>query len=129
MSAQAEEHKTMTLKLIVWRQPGPKQPGRFETYTAKNITEHHSFLEMLDVVNEDLIKEGKEPIAFDHDCREGICGMCSTVVNGVPDWIVVKPETEVRLAGFHPKVYPPNALNTCGRSVARRPLSGFPSAS
>ena len=83
MSAHTSEHKTMTLKLIVWRQPGPKQPGRFETYTAKNITEHHSFLEMLDVVNEDLIKEGKDPIAFDHDCREGICGMCSTVVNGM----------------------------------------------
>lgn len=78
------EHKTMTLKLIVWRQKGPNEPGHFETYLAKNITEHHSFLEMLDVVNEDLIKEGKEPIAFDHDCREGICGTCSQVINGVP---------------------------------------------
>jgi succinate dehydrogenase / fumarate reductase iron-sulfur subunit len=84
MSAHAEEHKTMTLKLIVWRQKGPNEPGRFETYVARDITEHHSFLEMLDVVNEDLIREGKDPIAFDHDCREGICGMCSTVVNGVP---------------------------------------------
>jgi succinate dehydrogenase / fumarate reductase iron-sulfur subunit len=83
MSAQ-KEHKTMTLKLIVWRQKGPDQPGRFETYMAKNITEHHSFLEMLDVVNEELIKEGKEPIVFDHDCREGICGTCSQVINGVP---------------------------------------------
>ena len=63
------EHKTMTLKLIVWRQNGSKTPGRFETYTAREITEHHSFLEMLDVVNEDLIKSGKEPIVFDHDCR------------------------------------------------------------
>ena len=78
------EHKTKTLKLIVWRQSGPDKPGRFETYTAKNITDHHSFLEMLDVVNEDLIKEGKEPIVFDHDCREGICGVCSQVINGVP---------------------------------------------
>ena len=84
MSAHAEAHTTMTLTLIVWRQPGPNQPGRFETYTAKNITAHHSFLEMLDVVNEELIKEGKDPIAFDHDCREGICGMCSLVVNGMP---------------------------------------------
>jgi succinate dehydrogenase / fumarate reductase iron-sulfur subunit len=84
MSAHTSEHKTMTLKLIVWRQKGPNEPGRFENYVARNITEHHSFLEMLDVVNEDLIKEGKDPIAFDHDCREGICGMCSTVVNGVP---------------------------------------------
>jgi len=83
MSGQ-NEHKTMTLKLIVWRQNGPNGPGRFETYTAREITEHHSFLEMLDVVNEDLIKEGKEPIIFDHDCREGICGVCSQVINGVP---------------------------------------------
>lgn len=78
------EHKTMNLTLIVWRQKGPNDPGKFETYAAKNITEHHSFLEMLDVVNEDLIKDGKEPIMFDHDCREGICGMCSQVINGVP---------------------------------------------
>jgi succinate dehydrogenase / fumarate reductase iron-sulfur subunit len=78
------DHKTMTLNLIVWRQKGPDAQGRFETYTAKNITEHHSFLEMIDVVNEDLIKSGKEPIVFDHDCREGICGMCSQVINGVP---------------------------------------------
>ena len=68
MSGQ-DEHKTKTLKLIVWRQAGPDKPGRFETYTAKGITDHHSFLEMLDVVNEDLIKEGKDPIVFDHDCR------------------------------------------------------------
>src|SRR3990170_2854508 len=79
------EHKAMTLKLIVWRQAAPGKPGRFETYAAKNITEHHSFLEMLDVVNEDLIKEGKPPIVFDHDCREGICGGCSQVINGVPE--------------------------------------------
>jgi succinate dehydrogenase / fumarate reductase iron-sulfur subunit len=78
------DHKTMTLKLIVWRQKGPKAPGRFETYLAKGITEHHSFLEMLDVVNEDLIKEGLEPIVYDHDCREGICGTCSQVINGLP---------------------------------------------
>ncbi len=78
------DHNTMTLTLIVWRQKGPNDTGKFETYTAKNITEHHSFLEMLDVVNEDLIKDGKEPINFDHDCREGICGMCSQVVNGMP---------------------------------------------
>ncbi len=83
MSGHSEE-KTKTLKLIVWRQAGPDKPGRFETYIAKNITDHHSFLEMLDVVNEELIKEGKEPIVFDHDCREGICGVCSQVINGVP---------------------------------------------
>ena len=79
-----DEHRTMNLKLIVWRQEGPDKPGKFETYLARDITEHHSFLEMLDVVNEDLIKEGKEPIVFDHDCREGICGTCSQVINGLP---------------------------------------------
>ena len=78
------DHKTMTLTLIVWRQKNANDLGKFETYSAKDITEHHSFLEMLDCVNEDLINSGKDPIVFDHDCREGICGMCSQVVNGVP---------------------------------------------
>jgi len=78
------DHKTMTLTLIVWRQKNASDAGKFETYTAKNITEHHSFLEMLDCVNEDLIHAGKDPIVFDHDCREGICGMCSQVINGAP---------------------------------------------
>lgn len=84
MSPSSNDHGTMTLKLLVWRQKGPNEPGRFETYLARDITEHHSFLEMLDVVNEVLIKEGKEPIVFDHDCREGICGTCSQVINGLP---------------------------------------------
>jgi succinate dehydrogenase / fumarate reductase iron-sulfur subunit len=83
MSAH-QDHNTMTINLVVWRQKNANDPGKFETYTAKGITEHHSFLEMLDVVNEDLIKTGKDPIAFDHDCREGICGMCSQVINGMP---------------------------------------------
>ena len=78
------DHNTMTLTLIVWRQKNATDPGKFDTYTAKDITEHHSFLEMLDCVNEDLILAGKEPIVFDHDCREGICGMCSQVINGLP---------------------------------------------
>ncbi len=78
------DHSTMTLTLIVWRQKNANDPGKFETLTAKNITDHHSFLEMLDCVNEDLINAGKEPIVFDHDCREGICGMCSQVINGKP---------------------------------------------
>jgi succinate dehydrogenase / fumarate reductase iron-sulfur subunit len=84
MSAQTAGHEVMNIKLIVWRQANREAAGRFETYEAKNITPHHSFLEMLDVVNEDLIKQGKDPIVFDHDCREGICGTCSAVVNGVP---------------------------------------------
>ncbi len=74
----------MNLTLFVWRQKGADRPGRLEQYEAREISPEMSFLEMLDVVNEGLIKDGKEPIAFDHDCREGICGMCSQVINGVP---------------------------------------------
>ena len=74
----------MNLTLHVWRQKGPEAKGELETYQAKDVSEDQSFLEMLDDVNEDLIKTGKDPIAFDHDCREGICGMCSQVINGKP---------------------------------------------
>jgi succinate dehydrogenase / fumarate reductase, iron-sulfur subunit len=74
----------MNLILHVWRQKGPKEPGKLEQYEAKNVSPDQSFLEMLDDVNEHLIKAGKDPIVFDHDCREGICGMCSQVINGVP---------------------------------------------
>src|SRR5919108_357455 len=73
----------MNLTLRVWRQKNAADPGQFVEYRANHISEHMSFLEMLDVVNEGLIKEGQEPIAFDHDCREGICGMCGMVINGV----------------------------------------------
>lgn len=72
----------MDLTLHVWRQKGPEDKGRLATYKATDISEDMSFLEMLDVVNEGLIKQGIEPIAFDHDCREGICGTCSQVING-----------------------------------------------
>jgi succinate dehydrogenase / fumarate reductase, iron-sulfur subunit len=74
----------MNLTLQVWRQKGPTAEGRFETHRATEVSEHMSFLEMLDVVNEKLESEGKDPIAFEHDCREGICGACSMVVNGMP---------------------------------------------
>lgn len=74
----------MNLKLKVWRQKDSNSKGSIETYDAKDVSPDMSFLEMLDVVNEELIKEGKEPIAFDHDCREGICGSCSMVINGDP---------------------------------------------
>jgi len=74
----------MNLTLKVWKQKNKNERGRFETYQAKGISPDMSFLEMFDVVNEGLINEGKEPIAFDHDCREGICGMCSMYINGRP---------------------------------------------
>lgn len=74
----------MNFTLRVWRQNGPQDSGRFEEYPALNIPEDASFLEMLDIVNEGLIEKGIEPVQFDHDCREGICGMCSLTINGVP---------------------------------------------
>jgi len=74
----------MNLTLKVWRQKDSSSPGAFETYEARDVLADMSFLEMLDVVNEGLIAGGKEPIAFDSDCREGICGMCSLVINGIP---------------------------------------------
>ncbi|NIV48884.1 MAG: succinate dehydrogenase/fumarate reductase iron-sulfur subunit, partial [Gammaproteobacteria bacterium] len=74
----------MNLTLHVWRQAGPDANGRFVTYQAKDISEHASFLEMLDVVNEQLTVAGEEPIAFDSDCREGICGTCGVMINGAP---------------------------------------------
>lgn len=78
------EHYTMNLTLKVWKQKDANSKGGFETYHVKNISSEMSFLEMFDVLNEQLVKEGKEPIAFDHDCREGICGMCSMYINGRP---------------------------------------------
>jgi succinate dehydrogenase / fumarate reductase iron-sulfur subunit len=75
--------RVMNLVLQVWRQRSANEEGRFVRYEARNINDHMSFLEMLDVVNEELLANGEEPIAFDHDCREGICGMCGMVINGV----------------------------------------------
>ncbi|MEZ5294276.1 MAG: succinate dehydrogenase/fumarate reductase iron-sulfur subunit [Vicinamibacterales bacterium] len=75
---------SMTVTLRVWRQAGPAAQGRLETYTAANVHPDMSFLEMLDVVNDDLTRQGKDPIAFDSDCREGICGSCGLVIDGLP---------------------------------------------
>ncbi len=74
----------MNLTLHVWRQPDARSPGRFVTYRATDISPDMSFLEMLDVVNERLVEKGEDPIAFDHDCREGICGACGIMINGRP---------------------------------------------
>ncbi|HET9057134.1 MAG TPA: succinate dehydrogenase/fumarate reductase iron-sulfur subunit [Chitinophagaceae bacterium] len=78
------EHKNINLTLKVWRQKNSKTDGGFEIYDVKDVSTEMSFLEMFDVLNEQLIREGKDPIAFDHDCREGICGMCSMFINGRP---------------------------------------------
>lgn len=74
----------MNLTLKIWRQKGPDQPGRIVTYPLTDVSPEISFLEMLDLLNDRLEREGEDPVAFDHDCREGICGMCSLVINGRP---------------------------------------------
>ena len=76
--------KNISFTLKVWRQNGPKEKGHFDTFQMKDIPGDTSFLEMLDILNEQLIEDGKEPVVFDHDCREGICGMCSLYINGHP---------------------------------------------
>ncbi len=79
---KANGEKCINLKLKVWRQKTKDSKGRLESFKAENISKDMSFLEMLDVVNEEIIHSGKDPIAFDHDCREGICGSCGAMVNG-----------------------------------------------
>src|SRR5574344_718549 len=76
--------KNISFTLKIWRQNGPKEKGHFDTFQMKDIPGDTSFLEMLDILNEQLIEQGKEPVVFDHDCREGICGMCSLYINGHP---------------------------------------------
>lgn len=88
---------SIDLTLQVWRQKNTDSLGNFETYSLSGISTDMSFLEMLDVLNEKLTKEGKEPVAFDHDCREGICGQCGSVVNGIAHG----PEKEVTLCQLH----------------------------
>ena len=82
MSTGGTQSRSVTLR--VWRQAGPEAPGRFVEYQAKDLNPNMSFLEMLDVVNDELTMKGEEPIAFAHDCREGICGTCSLVIDGKP---------------------------------------------
>jgi len=89
--------KSINLTLKVWRQEGSNAKGRLETYQARDISTDASFLEMLDIVNEELTLAGKKPIAFDHDCREGICGQCGAVVNGRPHG----PEKGTTLCQLH----------------------------
>ena len=91
--------KTINIKLKVWRQKDAKSKGRFETYELEGISVDSSFLEMLDILNEKLINEEKEPVAFDHDCREGICGACSLYVNGEahgPDRLITTCQLHMR---------------------------------
>lgn len=91
----------MNLTLKVWRQNGPNDKGHIETYEARDIPSEASFLEMLDIVNNDIIESGGDPIHFDHDCREGICGACSLSINGVPH----SKETGITTCQVHMRKY------------------------
>jgi succinate dehydrogenase / fumarate reductase iron-sulfur subunit len=91
----------MTINLKIWRQKSSKVQGKMEDYTLKTVSPEMSFLEMLDVLNEQLIREGKEPVAFDHDCREGICGSCGLVINGQPHG----PSTRTTTCQLHMRTF------------------------
>ena len=108
----------MKITLTVWRQPGPELPGNFETYEVPDVDPDMSFLEMLDIANERLILDGKEPIAFDHDCREGICGSCGFLIDGVPHG----PQRATATCQLHMRVY------NDGDHITIEPFraSGFP---
>jgi succinate dehydrogenase / fumarate reductase iron-sulfur subunit len=93
--------QTMNLTLKVWRQAGPDKPGRFETHEVGDVSSDSSFLEMLDQLNRDLTLKGVEPIAFEHDCREGICGACSLVINGQPHG----PERGTTVCQLHMRLF------------------------
>jgi succinate dehydrogenase / fumarate reductase, iron-sulfur subunit len=114
----AHHGKTLDLTLKVWRQDGPNTSGRYETYEAKGISEDSSFLEMLDIVNENLNDANQQPITFDHDCREGICGTCSLMINGVPHG----PERNTATCQLHMRKF------TTGQTVTVEPwrATAFP---
>ncbi len=93
--------KTINIKLRVWRQNGPSDKGHFETYEMNDVPTAASFLEMMDLLNEKLINEGKDPVAFDHDCREGICGACSMYINGRAHG----PDTGITTCQLHMRLF------------------------
>ncbi len=93
--------KTINITLRVWRQRGPKEKGQFATYKLDNISVNCSFLEMLDTLNEQLVAKHEEPVAFDHDCREGICGMCSLYINGHPHGNGVQTTCQLHMRSFN----------------------------
>ena len=95
-----EKVRNYTLK--IWRQPNAQSKGAFKTYEVKNISTGSSFLEMLDILNEELSEKGEDPVHLDHDCREGICGMCSLFINGRPHG----PEEEITVCQLHMRTFP-----------------------
>jgi len=105
----------VNLTLKIWRQNGPEDPGAMHEYQVRGISEESSFLEMLDVLNEELFARGEEPIAFDSDCREGICGQCGIVINGIAHGPEVTTTCQLHMRTFHPRrgvgaTPPPGAL-------------------
>ena len=101
-----EKLRNYTLK--IWRQPNAESKGELKTYEVKNISTGSSFLEMLDILNEELSEKGEDPVHFDHDCREGICGMCSLFINGRPHG----PEEEITVCQLHMRTFPDNTTIT-----------------
>ncbi len=91
----------MKITVRIWRQKNPETKGEMVTYGLDDVSEHMSFLEMLDVLNEKLTLEGEEPVAFDSDCREGICGMCGVVINGIPHGPEVTTTCQLHMRTFH----------------------------
>src|SRR5262249_3999190 len=126
----ADSHdKPMNLTLHVWRQKDRRSPGKMVTYKVTGVSPHASFLEMLDVLNEQLIARGEEPVAFDHDCREGICGMCSLVIDGVAHG----PQRGITTCQLHMRHYRDGATITVEPFRARafpglKDLTAHPSA-
>jgi succinate dehydrogenase / fumarate reductase iron-sulfur subunit len=100
--------KNINITVKVWRQKSPRDKGAFETYQLKDISQGSSFLEMLDILNEQLVNEGKDPVVFDHDCREGICGMCSLYIDGHPHG----PDTEITTCQLHMRKFEDGATIT-----------------
>jgi len=93
--------KVRNYNLKIWRQPNEQSKGEFKTYEVKNISTGSSFLEMLDILNEELSEKGEDPVHFDHDCREGICGMCSLFINGRPHG----PDEEITVCQLHMRTF------------------------
>lgn len=110
--------KNINITVKVWRQAGPNAKGAFESYKLDGVSTGSSFLEMMDMLNEQLVNEGKEPVAYDHDCREGICGMCSLYINGRPHG----PDDEVTTCQLHMRKF------SDGETVTVEPWrsAGFP---
>ena len=114
-----EKLRNYTLK--IWRQPNTQSKGELKTYEIKNISTGSSFLEMLDLLNEELSEKGEDPVHFDHDCREGICGMCSLFINGRPHG----PEEEITVCQLHMRTFADGSTINSPNSMKSATLNAF----